>query len=45
MLRLTALDHVGLTVTDMDRSLAFYQALGFTVLRTSGPNAEGYPRC
>ena len=41
MPRLTALDHVGLTVTDMDRSLAFYQALGFTVLRTSGPNVEG----
>jgi len=41
MPRLTALDHVGLTVTDMDRSLAFYQALGFTVLRASGPNADG----
>ena len=41
MLRLTVLDHVGLTVTDMDRSLAFYQALGFTVLRAVGPSAEG----
>jgi len=41
MLRLVALDHVGLTVTDMDRSLAFYRALGFTLLRATGPNAEG----
>lgn len=41
MLRLTGLDHVGLNVTDMDRTLDFYRRLGLTVLRTSGPNAEG----
>ena len=41
MLRLSALDHVGLKVTDMDRTLRFYQRLGLTVLRTSGPNADG----
>ena len=41
MLRPTALDHVGLKVTDMDRTLQFYQRLGLTLLRTSGPNAEG----
>ena len=41
MARLTALDHVGLKVADMDRTLAFYQQLGLTLLRTSGPDAEG----
>ena len=41
MLRPTALDHVGLKVTDMDRTLQFYQRLGLTLLRTSGPNADG----
>ena len=41
MLRLKALDHVGLKVTDMDRTLDFYQRLGLTLLRTSGPNADG----
>ena len=41
MLRLTALDHVGLKVTDMDRTLHFYQRLGLTLLRTSGPSADG----
>jgi len=41
MARPTGLDHVGLKVPDMDRSLRFYQALGLTVLRTSEPNAEG----
>jgi catechol 2,3-dioxygenase-like lactoylglutathione lyase family enzyme len=28
-------------VTDMDRSLQFYQRLGLTLLRTSGPDADG----
>ena len=42
MPRLKGLDHVGLKVTDMDKSLDFYQRLGLTVLRTSGPNAEGF---
>ena len=41
MLRPTALDHVGLKVTDMDRTLHFYQRLGLTRLRTSGPSAHG----
>jgi catechol 2,3-dioxygenase-like lactoylglutathione lyase family enzyme len=41
MLRLMGIDHVGLTVRDMDETLAFYQRLGLTVLRTSGPNADG----
>ena len=41
MLRITGLDHVGLTVTDMDRSLDFYRRLGLEVLRTSGPDESG----
>ena len=41
MLRPKALDHVGLKVTDMDATLRFYQRLGLTVLRTSGPDADG----
>lgn len=41
MLKPTGLDHVGLLVTDMDRSLHFYRALGLEVLRTSGPDAKG----
>jgi lactoylglutathione lyase len=35
MLRPKALDHVGLIVTDMDRSLRFYKALGLELLRRS----------
>ena len=41
MLRLTGLDHVGLKVADMDRTLHFYQRLGLTLLRTRGPDADG----
>jgi catechol 2,3-dioxygenase-like lactoylglutathione lyase family enzyme len=42
MLRPQALDHVGLKVTDMDKTLHFYhQMLGLELLRTSGPNADG----
>jgi catechol 2,3-dioxygenase-like lactoylglutathione lyase family enzyme len=41
MLRPRALDHVALQVTDLDRTLRFYQALGLELLRTSGPDAEG----
>jgi catechol 2,3-dioxygenase-like lactoylglutathione lyase family enzyme len=41
MLRPKALDHVGLKVTDMDKTLDFYQRLGLTLLRTSGPDAGG----
>jgi len=40
-LRPKGLDHVALKVTDLDRTLKFYQALGLDVLRTSGPDAEG----
>ena len=41
MLKPTALDHVGLKVTDLDRTLDFYRLLGLEVLRTSGPSADG----
>jgi catechol 2,3-dioxygenase-like lactoylglutathione lyase family enzyme len=41
VLRLTAIDHVGLTAADLDRTVAFYQQLGLTLLRMSGPNADG----
>ena len=41
MLRPTAIDHVGLVVKDLDQTLQFYQRLGLTLLRSSGPNAEG----
>ena len=42
MLRPKGLDHVALTVTDMDKTLHFYhQLLGLELLRTSGPNASG----
>ena len=41
MLRLRAIDHIGLKVSDMDKTLHFYQRLGLTLLRTSGPNADG----
>lgn len=40
-MRLAGLDHVGLNVTDMDRTLDFYRRLGLTILRTSGPGADG----
>lgn len=41
MLTLKGIDHVGLKVSDMDRTLEFYQRLGFTLLRTSGPSPDG----
>jgi catechol 2,3-dioxygenase-like lactoylglutathione lyase family enzyme len=42
MLQITALDHIGLKVTDMDKSLHFYHdVLGLEVLHTSGPHANG----
>jgi catechol 2,3-dioxygenase-like lactoylglutathione lyase family enzyme len=40
-MHLAGLDHVGLNVADMDRTLDFYRRLGFTILRTSGPGADG----
>src|SRR5580698_4159172 len=39
MLRPKALEHVGLIVTDMNRSLIFYQRLGFEFVR--GPRRPG----
>ena len=41
MLRPRALNHVALTVADMDKTLHFYQTLGLELLRTSGPDPEG----
>ena len=41
MLQLKALDHVGLKVRDLEKSLHFYQQLGLKVLRTKGPDAAG----
>jgi catechol 2,3-dioxygenase-like lactoylglutathione lyase family enzyme len=41
MLKPWALDHVALTVTDMDKTLHFYQVLGAELLRTSGPAPDG----
>ena len=41
MLKLKGLDHVGLRVTDLDRSIEFYQRLGMKLLRSRGPDAAG----
>ena len=41
MLKLKALDHVGLKVRDLDKTLHFYQRLGLTVLRMKGPDSVG----
>ena len=41
MLRPKSLDHVALKVTDLDKTLHFYQVLGLELLRTSGPDADG----
>jgi glyoxylase I family protein len=41
VLKITQLDHVGLTVSDLDKSLDFYRRLGLEVLRMSGPDAKG----
>jgi glyoxylase I family protein len=41
MPKLKALDHVGLKVTDMDKTLDFYLRLGLTLLRSSGPSIDG----
>jgi metallothiol transferase len=40
--RPTALDHIGLKVTDLDKSLRFYcDVLGLELLHTSGPHPNG----
>ena len=41
MLRPSALDHVGLLVTDLEKSLRFYEALGLELLRVVGPKEDG----
>ena len=42
MLNVTGLDHLGLKVTDLDRSLRFYHdVLGLEIVHTSGPHANG----
>jgi catechol 2,3-dioxygenase-like lactoylglutathione lyase family enzyme len=42
MLRAVAMDHIGLKVTDMDKSLHFYhEVLGLELLHTSGPHPNG----
>jgi catechol 2,3-dioxygenase-like lactoylglutathione lyase family enzyme len=42
MLRPVAMDHIGLKVTDMDKSLRFYhEVLGLELLHTSGPHPNG----
>ncbi len=42
MLTVSGLDHIGLKVTDLDRSLRFYHdVLGLEVLHTSGPHDNG----
>jgi catechol 2,3-dioxygenase-like lactoylglutathione lyase family enzyme len=42
MFRPKALDHVGLVISDLDRSLRFYcEGLGLELLRRSEPRADG----
>jgi len=42
MLNVTGLDHLGLKVTDMDKTLHFYHdVLGLEVVHTSGPHDNG----
>ena len=41
MLQLKALDHVGLKVRDLEKSLHFYRQLGLKVLRTKGQDSAG----
>ncbi len=41
-MNINGLDHLGLKVTDMDRSLQFYHdVLGLEVVHTSGPHENG----
>jgi catechol 2,3-dioxygenase-like lactoylglutathione lyase family enzyme len=41
MLHPKSLDHVALKMSDLDKTLHFYQVLGLELLRTSGPNTNG----
>src|SRR5678816_208543 len=41
MMRVLGLDHVGLKARELEKTLDFYARLGLTVLRTSGPGADG----
>jgi len=42
MLNITSINHVGIRIADKDRSLAFYQQLGFALVRDAG-FAQGHP--
>ena len=42
MLDIQKIDHIGIRVRDKDRSVAFYESLGFTMLRDIGFD-QGHP--
>ena len=42
MLKITQVDHLGIRIRDIDRSRAFYERLGFAVVRDAGYD-EGHP--
>ena len=42
MLSIKAIDHVGIRISDKDRSVAFYQDLGFALVADAG-YAQGHP--
>jgi len=42
MLNITSINHVGIRIADKERSLAFYQQLGFALVRGAG-FAQGHP--
>ena len=42
MLNIEAVNHVGIRVADRDRSVPFYQALGFQLIQDAGFN-DGHP--
>jgi len=42
MLNITSINHVGIRIADKKRSLAFYQQLGFALVRDAG-FAQGHP--
>ena len=42
MLSIKAIDHIGIRISDKDRSVAFYQDLGFALVADAG-YAQGHP--